>query len=75
MNLNEFSQLSSDLKKDFIDKLLSQCKPNDLHYLEAKLNEFKRDFLTYLPSEITHLILDYLDWKDLLNCCQVNIFY
>lgn len=71
MNLNEFNQLSPDLRKQFIDALLLKCNPSDLHYLEAKISEYKRDFLSYLPSEIAYFILDYLDWKDLLNCCQV----
>jgi hypothetical protein len=66
----ELKENSSD-RQEFIDSFLECCNSNDLFYLNSKLNDFKRDFLTILPNEIIQLILNYLDWKDLINCCQV----
>lgn len=66
-----FNQLKSTDRLQFIDSFLSNCNSNDLFYLNLRLNDIKKDFLNILPIEISALILNYLDWKDLLNCCQV----
>jgi hypothetical protein len=59
-------------RKQFIDKFLTVCEPTDLIHLSQRLNEYKKDFISKLPVEIVELILGYLDWKSLINCCQVN---
>ena len=62
------------LRQKFLDQFLSLCNPNDLMYLNSRLDERKCDLLSVLPIEIVEIILSKLDWRDLLSCCQVNIF-
>lgn len=66
-----YLKLNPNERRKFIDKFLKICQPNDLNYMTEKLDEFKTDFLSLLPIEIVENILGYLDWKTLLNCCQV----
>lgn len=61
-----------EYRRDFIDKFLNSCDSSDLVYINEKLDEFKKDFFTLLPVELVEKILNYLDWKTLINCCQVN---
>jgi hypothetical protein len=59
-------------RQHFIDKLLSVCEPADLIHLNRRVDEYKRDFVSLLPIEVVERILYFLDWKTILNCCQVN---
>lgn len=63
---------TSEKRVDFINKFLSMCSPADLAQINMKLEELKRDFICMLPVEVVEVILKYLDWKSLLNCCQVR---
>ena len=67
-----FSNLSGIERIEFFDRLLSLCSSNDLMYLSSRLDEYKRDFVSLLPTEVVDKILGYLNWKDLLNCAQVS---
>ena len=69
--LEPFLKLNSKERFKFIDRFMSLCDPSDLMHLNKKLNEYKRDFISLLPIEIAEQILGQLDWKTLLNCCQV----
>jgi hypothetical protein len=74
--LKEFQKFklnSTDARRrEFIDKFLEMCEPSDITYLNEKLDEYKKDFVSLFPIELIEKIFNYLDWKTLLNCCQVN---
>jgi hypothetical protein len=59
-------------RQQFIDKLLALCDPADLIYLSRRVDAYKRDFISLLPIEVVEVILKFLDWRTILNCCQVN---
>lgn len=63
----------SQKREAFLNNVLKMCEPQDLVYLTERLDEFKRDFFVLLPIELVERCLTYLDWKSLLNCCQVYI--
>ena len=65
-------KLNSTERFQFIDSFLEICNAHDLCYLTQRLDELKKDFLSILPTEVSGIILSYLGWKDLLNCCQVR---
>jgi hypothetical protein len=75
--LEYFENLEPQSKPDrrlFIDEFLRMCNSNDLNYLSRKLDDYKRDFICLLPNELIEIVLNYLDWKSLLSCCQVELF-
>jgi hypothetical protein len=59
-------------RQHFIDKLLAVCEPCDLIYLSRRVDDYKRDFISLLPVEVVETVLRFLDWRTILNCCQVN---
>lgn len=61
----------SKRRQNFFIDLLKICEPQDLVFMEQNLAEYKRDFFVYLPNEIVEIIIGFLDWKSLLNCCLV----
>ena len=73
-NLGEqinYLKVNPNERRKFIDKFLKICEPKDLNYMSEKLDEYKKDFISQLPIEIVETILGHLDWRSLLNCCQV----
>ena len=70
----DFKKLETKEKQAFIDSFLKLCEPNDLFYLNDKLEKYKKDFICLLPIEIVEIIFSYLDWQSLLSCCQVKYF-
>lgn len=70
--LKRFLNTSNVRRRElFIDRLLAMCEPQDLVYLNKRLDEHKRDFFALLPLEIIERVLTFLDWQSILNCCQV----
>lgn len=69
--LNGEKPLNKPKREQLIDKVLAMCEPEDLVYLSKRLDDFKRDFFALLPLEIIERVLNFLDWKSVLNCCQV----
>ncbi|RNA16765.1 F-box WD repeat-containing 2 [Brachionus plicatilis] len=68
------SQLKANPKRrqQFFMEYLKICEPSDLILVEQCLAEYKRDFFAILPSEIVEIIIGFLDWKSLFNCCLVS---
>ena len=72
LTFKSLESITAQERTDFIHKFIDLCSPSDLAQVNMKLEELKRDFICMLPIEIVEVILSYLDWKSLLNCCQVN---
>ena len=70
----DYKKLETKDKQAFIDCFLKLSEPNDLFYLNDKLEKYKKDFICLLPIEIVEIIFRYLDWQSLLSCCQVKYF-
>ena len=68
----DYKKLERNAKQEFMDRFLKICEPDDLFYLNNKLENYKKDFICSLPIEIVEIIFSYLDWKSLLSCCQVR---
>jgi len=68
----EYKKLDIREKQKFIDRFLKICEPDELFYLDDRLDKYKKDFICLLPIEIVEIIFGYLDWKSLLACCQVK---
>lgn len=64
----------SEKRKCFFMDYLKICQPEDLIFVEQSLADYKRDFFAYLPNEIVQIVIGFLDWKSLLNCCLVLEF-
>ena len=68
-----FSLLSNDEKNQTLDFVIENCESSQLFYLSEKLQVLlKRDFITYLPRELAHTLLEYMDPDTLRNCCLVS---
>lgn len=70
---SKYDSIDKNERFTFINSFLNLCKPEDLAHLMTRMDELKRDFLCMLPVEVVEIILEYLDWKNLLTCCQVRI--
>lgn len=68
----KFLKNNHDKRKEFFEKFIRICEPDDILYLMNRLDDFKKDFFVLLPGEILHIILEFLDWQSLLTCCLVS---
>ena len=69
---SRFRELSSQERIKTLHCLLGISDHQQLAYLSQRLVEtICRDFIGWLPLEIAHLILAFLDLQSVLTCCQV----
>ena len=66
------SRGSSEERTQFLDTFLGLCEPDDLMHMSRRLDALKRDFICLLPLEVVEIVLNFLDTKSLLSCCQVS---
>ncbi|CAL1525967.1 unnamed protein product [Lymnaea stagnalis] len=70
--ISSYSLLTDEDKNFVLDSIIAASGPNQLFMLSTKLKDFVfRDFISFLPPEIAFQILQYIDGKQLLVCCQV----
>ena len=54
---DSFAKLSGPERLDFFNQMLSLCSSNDLMYLSTRLDEYKRDFVSLLPTEVVSALV------------------
>lgn len=70
-----YQKLSDAQRNDLLQKLMNVSSFAQLYYLQDNLQKIQhRDFMIFLPKEMTEYILSFLDVKSLCRCCQVNNF-
>ncbi|AAS54466.1 AGL024Wp [Eremothecium gossypii ATCC 10895] len=70
---NAFLQLPHSAFKNLVFQLLSKLNRSELSDLSTYLKDhLKRDFLQYLPMEVSMNILNNLDFEDICSCLLVN---
>ncbi len=68
-----FRGLTSSEKVSFLLHLINELSPGErLQWQEASNAHLHRDFVRFLPPELSDRILHSLDAESLLNCCQVS---
>ena len=70
---NDFKSFTDEEKNRAIELILKLCGPEQLRFLSKQLQHFvKRDFIKFLPTELAHNILKFLDYKSIARCCMVS---
>ena len=68
-----FKSFTDDEKNRAIETILLLCGPQQLRFLSDELLSFvKRDFIKFLPIELTLTVVKFLDYKTLGRCCLVS---
>lgn len=71
--MTQFNSLSSEQKKEFVSRFLENMGHQEKYLLQTALPQLLyRDFVKLLPLEILEKIFDFLNLKDVLNCCLVS---
>lgn len=75
--LNEFENINNSLcshdRLAQLSALIDQCSHGELLHIKKTIKPLlKRDFIAYLPVEISLHILQYLSPRDIFHCAQVS---
>ncbi|XP_065175287.1 F-box/WD repeat-containing protein 7-like isoform X2 [Sycon ciliatum] len=67
-----FLSWTNEQKSFALDELIGRCEPGQVRHILAMIEpQFKRDFITFLPKEVSLRILSHLSASDLIHCSQV----
>ena len=70
---NTFKTLTDLQKNTTVERIIDICGPEQLRFLSTKLEILlKRDYLKYLPLELSFRVLKWLDPETLCRCCLVS---